>query len=94
MLFSEKIKQLREEKRLLQRQLAAVLEIDTHLYSKIERGDCRSKREQVPIVAVRYRPVRTAYALARRPGYRSDRKGQGNIRYGYRYCKANTKSLI
>ena len=51
MLFSEKIKQLRAEKRLLQRQLAAILEIDTPMYSKIERGDRRAKREQIPIIA-------------------------------------------
>ncbi len=47
MLFAEKIRQLREEKQLLQRQLAAALEIDTPMYSKIERGDRRAKREQV-----------------------------------------------
>ena len=47
MLFGNKIKELREEKGLLQRQLAAVLEIDTPMFSKIERGDRRAKREQV-----------------------------------------------
>ena len=47
MLFGNKIKQLREEQGLLQRQLAAVLEIDTPMFSKIERGDRRAKREQV-----------------------------------------------
>lgn len=47
MLFAEKIRQLREEKQLLQRQLAAALEIDTPMYSKIERGDRKAKREQV-----------------------------------------------
>jgi transcriptional regulator with XRE-family HTH domain len=51
MLFGERIKQLREEKQLLQRQLAATLEIDTPMYSKIERGDRRAKREQVTILA-------------------------------------------
>jgi len=51
MLFANKIKQLREEKELLQRQLAAALEIDTPMYSKIERGDRRAKREQIPIIA-------------------------------------------
>ena len=51
MLFAERIKLLREEKRLLQRQLAAILEIDTPMYSKIERGDRRAKREQIPIIA-------------------------------------------
>ena len=47
MLFGDKIKELREEHGLLQRQLAAFLEIDTPMFSKIERGDRRAKREQV-----------------------------------------------
>lgn len=47
MLFAEKIRLLREEKQLLQRQLASALEIDTPMYSKIERGDRPAKREQV-----------------------------------------------
>ena len=51
MLFTERIKRLREERQLLQRQLAAALEIDTPMYSKIERGDRRAKREQIPIIA-------------------------------------------
>jgi transcriptional regulator with XRE-family HTH domain len=51
MLFGDRIKQLREEQQLLQRQLAATLEIDTPMYSKIERGDRRAKRKQVIILA-------------------------------------------
>lgn len=51
MLFGNKIKQLREEKKLLQRQLAAVLEIDTATYSKIEKGERRVKAEQIVIIA-------------------------------------------
>ena len=47
MQFGERIKELRESKELLQRQLAASLEIDTPMYSKIERGERRAKREQV-----------------------------------------------
>lgn len=47
MLFANKIRQLREEQNLLQRQLAAALEIDTPMYSKIERGERPAKREQV-----------------------------------------------
>jgi len=46
MLFANRIKQLREERELLQRHLAAALEIDTPMYSKIERGDRQAKREQ------------------------------------------------
>lgn len=47
MQLGEKIKELRESKGLLQRQLAASLEIDTPMFSKIERGERRAKREQV-----------------------------------------------
>jgi transcriptional regulator with XRE-family HTH domain len=47
MLFGEKIRQLREEKQMLQRQLAAALEIDTPMYSKIERGERPAKRKQI-----------------------------------------------
>ena len=51
MLFANHIKKLREENNLLQRQLASALEIDTPMYSKIERGDRLAKREQVVIIA-------------------------------------------
>jgi transcriptional regulator with XRE-family HTH domain len=51
MLFANRIKQLREEQNLLQRDLAAALEIDTPMYSKIERGDRRAKREQISLIA-------------------------------------------
>ena len=47
MLFGNKIRELRDEQGVLQRQLAALLEIDTPMFSKIERGDRRAKREQV-----------------------------------------------
>lgn len=47
MLLGDKIKELREEHGVLQRQLAAWLEIDTPMFSKIERGDRYAKRVQV-----------------------------------------------
>ena len=47
MFLGKRIKEIREEKGLLQRQLAAELEIDSPMYSKIERGERRAKREQV-----------------------------------------------
>ena len=47
MLFGERIKELRAEHGVLQRQLAALLEIDTPMFSKIARGDRRAKRTQV-----------------------------------------------
>ena len=45
--FGENIKQLRESRGLLQRQVAHQLEIDTPMLSKIERGERIAKREQV-----------------------------------------------
>lgn len=51
MQFGERIRKLRESKELLQRQLAASLEIDTPMFSKIERGERRAKREQVLLLA-------------------------------------------
>lgn len=47
MNFSDRIRSLREEKGLLQRHLAAELQIDTPMFSKIERGERRAKRGQV-----------------------------------------------
>ena len=47
MLLGTKIKELRLENGVLQRQLASLLEIDTPMFSKIERGDRRAKRTQV-----------------------------------------------
>ena len=47
MLFGKKIRSLRDEQGILQRQVAAFLEIDTPMFSKIERGDRRAKRSQV-----------------------------------------------
>lgn len=50
-IFGNKIRSLREEKQIPQRQLAAALEIDTATYCKIEKGDRKAKREQVKILA-------------------------------------------
>lgn len=47
MLFGNRIRELRDKQGVLQRQLAALLEIDTPMFSKIERGDRRAKREHV-----------------------------------------------
>ncbi|MEI9913121.1 MAG: helix-turn-helix transcriptional regulator [Bacteroidota bacterium] len=49
--FGEKIKQLRKANRLLQRQVAAQMEIDTPMLSKIERGDRKAKKDQVLLFA-------------------------------------------
>ncbi|MEA4867894.1 hypothetical protein SDC9_105431 [bioreactor metagenome] len=51
MHFGERIRVLRESQGLLQRQLAANLEIDTPMFSKIERGERKAKRDQVLKIA-------------------------------------------
>lgn len=45
--FGIKVRQLREQKGLLLRQIAAALEVDTALVSKIERGERKASKEQV-----------------------------------------------
>ena len=51
MLLGQKIKELRLENGVLQRQLASFLEIATPMFSKIERSDRRAKRTQVVQIA-------------------------------------------
>jgi len=51
MNFIERIRELREERQMPQRQLAAALEIDTATYCKIEKGERRAKCEQVVLIA-------------------------------------------
>ena len=46
-MLGEKLKKIRESKQMPQRQLAALLEIDTATYCKIEKGSRRAKRNQV-----------------------------------------------
>ncbi len=50
--FGTRLRESREEKELLLRQLAATLEIDTALLSKIERGDRRANRDLVEKVGI------------------------------------------
>ena len=51
MLFPEKIKELRIKNQMPQRQIAAVLDIDTATYCKIEKGERKAKKEQVVILS-------------------------------------------
>jgi transcriptional regulator with XRE-family HTH domain len=51
MIFTERIKQLREEQQIPQRKLAAALDIDTATYCKIERGERRARKEHLSILA-------------------------------------------
>jgi len=47
MFLGKRIKELRGESQLHQRQLTAELEINAPMYSKLERGERKAKREQV-----------------------------------------------
>ena len=51
MLFANKIRELRENKQMLQRHISAALDMDNAMYCKIERGDRRAKKEQISIIA-------------------------------------------
>lgn len=50
-IFGNRLKSIREELQIPQRQLASILQIDSATYCKIEKGDRRAKREQVLILA-------------------------------------------
>ncbi|MBP8115914.1 MAG: helix-turn-helix transcriptional regulator [Chitinophagaceae bacterium] len=49
--FGDRIRELRVKQKLLLRQVASMLEIDTSIISKIERGDRQIKKEQIAILA-------------------------------------------
>ena len=49
--LGQKIRELRESQNLLLRQVAAELEVDTALISKIERGDRNASKQQVIEIA-------------------------------------------
>ncbi|MBN8641129.1 MAG: helix-turn-helix transcriptional regulator [Flavobacteriales bacterium] len=49
--FGNKVRELRLKNNLFQKHLANALNIDTPLYSKIERGERKAKKEQIPILA-------------------------------------------
>lgn len=51
MTFTERLKQLREQRQLPQRKVAEALDIDSATYCKIERGERKAKREQLSILA-------------------------------------------
>lgn len=54
MLFQDKLKELRESHNLLQRQVAAGIDMDTAVYYKIENGDRQAREEQVRQLALFY----------------------------------------
>ena len=49
--LGQKIREIREKQNLLLRQVAAQLEVDTALMSKIERGERKATKEQVIKIA-------------------------------------------
>lgn len=49
--FGVKIRRLREEAKLLQKQVADKLAVDAPMLSKIESGDRKAKRDQVSVLA-------------------------------------------
>ena len=51
MRFTDKIKQLRIQNNYPQRKVAAILEIDTATYSKIENGFRKASKAQVFVIA-------------------------------------------
>jgi transcriptional regulator with XRE-family HTH domain len=51
MMFIDRIKQLREQCQMPQRQLAAALEMDQATYCKIEKSERRARREHIIIIA-------------------------------------------
>ena len=54
MFFAQKLKTLRETHRYMQRQIAALLDIDTPMYSRIERGERFAKEEHISQLAKFY----------------------------------------
>jgi transcriptional regulator with XRE-family HTH domain len=66
MLFSEKIRQLREENKLYQKQLADALSIDKPMYCRIEKGEHRAKKRANSNYCRNFtnRPRRITYPLA------------------------------
>lgn len=54
MFFAKKLKSLREDHHYMQRQIAALLDIDTPMYSRIERGERFAKEEHIQQLAKFY----------------------------------------
>ncbi len=49
--FGQRVRELRDKKSILLRQIAAHLEVDTALISKLEKGDRNPNKEQVIKIA-------------------------------------------
>lgn len=55
MLFAERIKQLREDSKLPQKEVAELLGIDIPMYSRIERGQRKAKKEYISVFSNFYK---------------------------------------
>lgn len=51
MLFSDKIRSLREAGKITQSTMAKALGIGVPMYSRIERGERSVRKEQIPVIA-------------------------------------------
>ena len=51
MLFSDKIKSLREAEKITKRSMAKALGIGGPMYSRIERGERTVRKEQIQVIA-------------------------------------------
>jgi transcriptional regulator with XRE-family HTH domain len=49
--LGDKVRELRETKGILLRQVAAYIEVDTALVSKLERGERKAQRDQIAKIA-------------------------------------------
>jgi len=49
--FGDKIRAQREKKGMLLRELAAKIDVDTALLSKVERGERKMKKQKVTVIA-------------------------------------------
>nr|WP_288812835.1 helix-turn-helix transcriptional regulator [uncultured Sphingobacterium sp.] len=49
--FGDRIRELRTQQKMLLRQLASKLDLDTSIVSKVERGDRQLKKELIPTLA-------------------------------------------
>lgn len=49
--LGNKVRELRETKGILMRQVAAFIEVDTALISKLERGERKAQRDQITKIA-------------------------------------------
>jgi len=49
--LGDKVRELRETKGILLRQVAAFIEVDTALVSKLERGERKAQRDQIAKIA-------------------------------------------